>query len=51
MVDCGGFLSCTLKPPGCGSGTYTGNLRLTPVSFGIEVRQNVEEGYHEYLCI
>jgi len=43
-----------LKPKGCGSGTYTGHLKLTVVptrTFGIQAVQNVDAGYDEVLCI
>ena len=38
-------------PAGCTSEVYTGNVKLTPLTFAATAKQNVELGYTETLCV
>jgi hypothetical protein len=49
-ADCGDFTACSVKPKGCGSGAYSGNLAIR-TALGIKARQNVAMGYDETACI
>jgi len=50
-ADCGDFTNCGLKPLGCGSGTYSGKAFYNSALTRVEVVQNEDYGYNEYLCV
>jgi len=50
-ADCGGFTACSVKPVGCGAGSYTGKATMTASTFALNMRQDVDAGYDETLCI
>ena len=51
-ADCGVFTACVVKPSGCGSGAYSGKAAIgASPNFALSIRQNVDAGYEETLCV
>jgi len=49
-ADCGGFTACEVLPVGC-SGTYAGRATMTASTFALNMRQDIDAGYEETLCV
>ena len=49
-ADCGGFTTCYPKPSGC-TGVYSGQASIDASTQALSIKQNIDAGYTETLCI
>ena len=49
-VDCGGMTACEVLPVGC-TGSYAGNAAVVANTGALSIRQDIDAGYTETLCV